>query len=278
MADDRPNHGSDCGELDESDTKGRIRPSLGPTGPRPTRLVVVAGTGTEVGKTWVARRLLEALRARGTTVAARKPVQSFEPGDTTTDADELAAATGEDPLVVCPAHRRHEVAMAPPMAADALGRPPIRLADLVDELAASWGPRTPPSSPPVDVGPVDVGLVDVGPVDVGLVELAGGVRSPLAHDGDGIDLIGALLPDSLVVVADAGLGTINAVLTTLDSLGPLLRTGSVAPVIVHLNRYDDSVDLHRRNRDFLDHHLGRPTTTSIAALAAALVAGPAPPG
>ncbi len=44
--------------------------------------------------------------------------------------------------------------MAPPMAADALGRPAIVMADLVGEVTGSWG-----EDPP----------------DVGLVELAGGV-------------------------------------------------------------------------------------------------------
>ncbi|MBV8560261.1 MAG: AAA family ATPase, partial [Acidimicrobiia bacterium] len=58
--------------------------------PRPERLVLVAGTGTEVGKTWVAARLAEALRARGTRVAARKPAQSFAPDEGPTDAEALA--------------------------------------------------------------------------------------------------------------------------------------------------------------------------------------------
>ena len=63
---------------------------------RPSRLVVVAGTATEVGKTWVGAAVARELRDRGTTVAARKPAQSFEPADVEpggigTDADALAA-------------------------------------------------------------------------------------------------------------------------------------------------------------------------------------------
>lgn len=207
---------------------------------RPLRLVVVAGTATEVGKTWVACALARELRGRAVTVAARKPVQSFLPHDPTTDADELAAATGEDPLVVCPPHRRYQVPMAPPMAAAALGRAPVRLAELVDETRAGW-----PS----------------GDTAVGLVELAGGVRSPLAEDGDGVDLTRALDPDAVLLVADAGLGTINAVRTTLDALGPL------APrTIVHLNRYDGDDDLHRLNRDWLVTRDGLTVTTDITDL------------
>ena len=45
------------------------------------RRVVVTGTATEVGKTWVAARLAGvAPRRRVETCRARKPVQSFEPG------------------------------------------------------------------------------------------------------------------------------------------------------------------------------------------------------
>lgn len=155
------------------------------TGLRPRRLVVVVGTGTDVGKTWVAARLLSELRGAGATVAARKPAQSFDPGEDPSDLDAavLGAASGEAPEVVCPAHRWYEVPMAPPMAAEALGRPPFRSADLVDEL--QW--------------PTD-------PVDVGLVETAGGVRSPLAADGDCASFCAALAPDLVVLVADAGLG------------------------------------------------------------------------
>ena len=167
------------------------------TGVRPRRLVVVVGTGTDVGKTWVAARLLTELRGAGATVAARKPAQSFDPGDDPSDRDAavLGAASGEPPEMVCPPHRWYEVPMAPPMAAEALGRPPFRSADLVGELG--W--------------PCD-------PVDVGLVETAGGVRSPLAADGDCAALCAALAPDLVVLVADAGLGTINAVRLTVDAL------------------------------------------------------------
>src|SRR5205823_716789 len=47
---------------------GRRWPSLA----RPRQLVVIVGTGTGVGKTWVAARRLAALRIAGATVAARK--------------------------------------------------------------------------------------------------------------------------------------------------------------------------------------------------------------
>jgi dethiobiotin synthetase len=209
------------------------------SGVRPRRLVVVVGTGTDVGKTWVAARLLIELRGAGATVAARKPAQSFDPDDDQSDRDAavLGAASGEPPEMVCPPHRWYEVPMAPPMAAEALGRPPFRSADLVGELG--W--------------PCD-------PVDVGLVETAGGVRSPLAADGDCAALCAALAPD-LVVLADAGLGTINAVRLTVDALrapgalGATRASGAPgapgAPIAVVLNRFDAAVGLHIQNEEWL---------------------------
>jgi dethiobiotin synthetase len=209
---------------------------------RPERLVVVAGTGTEVGKTWVASRLLTELRAAGVRVSARKPAQSFDPADTTTDAHELARATGEDKRDVCPTHRWYEVAMAPPMAAELLGRPPFTVADLVDEL--TWG------SPPADVG---------------LIETAGGVRSPLAFDGDAISLIEAVEPDVVVLVADAGLGTISSVRLAMDALD---RASHLSAETVFLNRYDGTDELHRLNAEWLRRRCGFQVATTMPALAA----------
>jgi dethiobiotin synthetase len=207
---------------------------------RPERLVLVTGTGTEVGKTWVSARLAEVLRARGLRVAARKPAQSFEPGTGPTDAEVLADATGEEVNVVCPRHRWYEVPMAPPMAADALQRPTITIADLAAET----------TFPPA--------------IDVGLVEGAGGVRSPLAHDGDATDLAARLRPDAVVLVADAGLGTINAVLLSLAALEP-------APVHVMLNRFDADEPLHQANRRWLGEQFGLDVVVDMDALAARLV-------
>lgn len=186
---------------------------------RPERLVVALGTGTEVGKTWVGAAVLAELRGRGVAVAARKPVQSFAPGDGSTDAHVLAAATGEAVDDVCPRHRWYEAAMAPPMAADALGRAPFTVAELAGELR--WPERT----------------------AVGWVETIGGPRSPIAADGDSADLAAALAPDATVLVADAGLGAINAVRLCVAAVEK--------PTVVVLNRYDNS-DLQARNRQWLE--------------------------
>ena len=214
----------------------------------PRRLVVVAGTGTEIGKTWVAAAALRRLRADGHRVAARKPAQSFEPDDPHTDTDVLAAATGEQPHDVCPPHRWYEVALAPPMAAAVLGRPAFTLSDLVAEITWPEG------------------------IEVGLVETAGGVRSPLAaDDGDAVALTAALMPDVLVVVADAGLGTLNAVRLTLAAFDDLLDAREGLEPLVVLNRFDPTVELHRLNLAWLHDHDGIDAVTSPDDLAPRLL-------
>jgi len=183
--------------------------------------VIISGTATDIGKTWVATRVIEHLRAADIEVGARKPAQSFEPGAALTDAHLLSVASGEPIEEVCAAHRWYEVAMAPPMAAAALGRPSFTIADLVAEIAPG------PSS------------------GVMLIEGAGGPLSPIASDGDTSDLARAHSADLVILVADAGLGTINAV-----RLSALAFHGF--KVIVVLNRFNASDDLHRRNRAWLE--------------------------
>ena len=216
---------------------------------RPEKIVLVCGTGTEVGKTWVGAQLLGELRSRGLQVAARKPAQSFDvdsegtPLGGATDAEVLGAASGQVCGSVCHPFRSYHRAMAPPMAAEALGLPPFTLADLIEEMV--WPDHR---------------------VDVGLVEAAGGVMSPQASDGDSIGLLRVLLPDIVLLVADAGLGTINAVRL---SMAPLLRVvseleadpvtgrlGKPIPIVVVLDRFAEEHYIHQRNLKWLTSHHG----------------------
>ena len=214
---------------------------------RPSRLAVVTGTGTDVGKTWLTVELARHLRARGLAVTARKPVQSYA-APAATDAHALAAATGDTPHAVCPPHRWYAVAMAPPMAAGVLGVEPPTLAQLTAEIASSW---------------------TTGHADVGLVEGAGGVASPLAVDGDTASIARGLGADVAVVVAHPGLGTINDVRLATRALAPV-------PVVVFLNRFDADEALHGRNRSWLGDVDGLTVTVTAAEVAdylAAPVAG-----
>jgi dethiobiotin synthetase len=107
------------------------------------------------------------------------------------------------------------------MAAGLLGRPGFGLDDLINELA--W---------------------ESGEFDVGIVEGAGGVRSPIADDADNAQFIASVDPDLVVLVADAGLGTINSVRLSLGALTGLR-------VLVFLNRFDPDQITHRLNAAWL---------------------------
>ncbi len=197
-------------------------------------LIVVTGTGTDVGKTYVTAAIARLMRGHHVDVRARKPVQSFAPDDAHTDAEVLAAATGERPERVCPRHRWLATPMAPPMAADALDLPRFTVDELVAELDITKSAFT-------------------------FVEGAGGLLSPLAHDGDNRTLIERVQPDAVLLVADAGLGTINLVRLTAAALA--------RPPIVFLNRFDANTDLHARNAEWLRTREGLEVDTDLEALA-----------
>jgi len=157
------------------------------------RGLFVTGTDTGVGKTEVACAIVSGARAAGLDVGAMKPAQSgVEPG-VPTDADRLhAAAGGADPMdLVCP------YAFGPPLApgvAARLAGVEISLARIVDAARA--------------LSARHAALV---------VEGAGGLLVPLGPRESYADLAVALgLP--VLVVARAGLGTVNHTALTVEAL------------------------------------------------------------
>ena len=203
---------------------------------RPGLIVFVAGTGTEVGKTWASAELTRVLRDRECAVAACKPVQSYDPDEAgPTDAAALAAATGQHPDDVCPPEHTYPVPLAPPMAARELGR----VCPTVDELAA--------------------GCRFSAAVDIGLVEGVGGLYSPLASDGHNLDLIERVEPDLVIVVASAALGGIH------DSMACTLPLSAYRHA-VFLNRFDPGIEVHTLNVQWL-RDAGLAVATNLSEMA-----------
>jgi dethiobiotin synthetase len=154
--------------------------------------VFVAGTDTGVGKTQVAGALLSLLADRGDRPAPFKPYETGIPrGGLPADAVELqtAAQSTDDLRLICP-HRFRDP-LAPAVAAEREKREP----DFAETLAAfaSFAGRA---------------LV---------AEAAGGLRVPIDARHDNLDLIRTLrLP--VLLVARAGLGTLNHTALSLDAL------------------------------------------------------------
>ena len=171
------------------------------------RGLFITATDTGVGKTEVACALVSGARAAGLDVGAMKPAQSgVEPG-VATDADRLAAAAGNaDPMaLVCP------YSFAPPLAPGVAAR----LAGVEISLAAILAAAR-------ALAARHAALV---------VEGAGGLVVPLTPRETYADLAVALgLP--VLVVARAGLGTVNHTALTVEAL----RARGLAIAGVVLNR------------------------------------------
>jgi dethiobiotin synthetase len=143
--------------------------------------LLITGTDTGVGKTWVGRALCRALSQAGRRVVAIKPVETGCAGATSADEDGalLAAATGQaEPLAA---------------AADAAGEP-IDLDALMLRIEA----------------------LSAG-ADVLLIEGSGGLLTPIAWEWTIVDVARSLDAAALLVGSDR-LGTINHAVMTLSAL------------------------------------------------------------
>jgi dethiobiotin synthetase len=157
------------------------------------RIVVITGTDTGVGKTWVGCMLAEALRARGVDVRTVKLVETGTAPEPTDDEDgvRLARAAGQD----APRHalRRYRTAVTPAAAADIEGHP-------------------------LDLTVVEAEMAEVvRSARVTIVEGAGGLFSPLTWQRNLLDVARRHAAPVLVVAADK-LGTVNHTLLTLGML------------------------------------------------------------
>jgi dethiobiotin synthetase len=151
----------------------------------------VTGTDTGVGKTFVTAGIVAALRARGISVGAWKPVQSgCLPDDPHADSSELRNGAGLPDSSAEIARFSFPEPLTPALAAKLEG---VELS--LDGIIAAGAPAH----------------------EYLLVEGAGGVFAPLTDEALMIDLMLRLdLP--VIIVARSGLGTINHSLLTIAAL------------------------------------------------------------
>jgi dethiobiotin synthetase len=159
----------------------------------------ITATGTDIGKTFVARGLIRALRAGDRAVAALKPVMSgFDPAEAAdSDSGLLLAALGRPvtPKTIAEISPwRFAAPLAPDMAA-ARERRTLDMRELIRFCHAAIA--------------AEPGVL--------LIEGAGGLMSPVSTDHIMLDWIVALgLP--VILVAGSYLGTISHTLSALDVL------------------------------------------------------------
>ncbi|HEX9050492.1 MAG TPA: dethiobiotin synthase [Anaeromyxobacter sp.] len=171
------------------------------------RGLFVTATDTGVGKTEVACALLRAARAAGLDAVGLKPAQSGATEDEPSDAERLHAASDRvEPLeAICPYSLRAPLAPAVAARLEGIEISLPRILDAARALAARHAAV--------------------------LVEGAGGLLVPLAGRETYADLAVALgLP--VLVVARAGLGTVNHTALTVEAL----RRRGLAIAGIVLNR------------------------------------------
>ncbi|HKR50119.1 MAG TPA: dethiobiotin synthase [Pseudonocardiaceae bacterium] len=177
-------------------------------------LLVVTGTGTGVGKTVVTSAIAALAVAAGRRVAVLKPAQTGIDVDQPGDVDEVRRLAGAS--VTCRELARFPDPLAPATAARRAGLPPVTpsaVAAAARELAAEH--------------------------DLVLIEGTGGLLVPLDNSGATLTDVAAALTAPVVVVAAAGLGTLNHSALTAEAL----RTRGLRGVGVVIGAWPAEPDL-----------------------------------
>ncbi|WP_156723674.1 ATP-dependent dethiobiotin synthetase BioD [Streptomyces apocyni] len=190
-------------------------------------VLVVTGTGTEVGKTVATAAVAAVALAAGRTVAVLKPAQTgVGPGERG-DADEVVRLAGHLTALEL---ARYPEPLAPATAARRAGLPPVRpqeIADAARKLATEHDLVLVEGA-----GGLLVRFDDGDPDGGGDGEGGGGGGSTLA---DAARLLGA----PVLIVASAGLGTLNTTALTAEAL----RARSLHPLGVLVGSWPQHPDL-----------------------------------
>ncbi|MGW1071627.1 dethiobiotin synthase [Streptomyces sp. NPDC002537] len=155
-------------------------------------VTVVTGTNTEVGKTVVTAAIAAAALAASRTVAVLKPAQTGVAADEPGDIAEVQRLAGP---VTGAELARFPDPLAPATAARRAGRAPVRPRE-VERAATRLA----------------------GDHDLVLVEGAGGLLVQLDEAGSTLADVAGLLAAPVLIVAQAGLGTLNVTALTAEAL------------------------------------------------------------
>jgi dethiobiotin synthetase len=218
----------------------------------PLRIVLV-GTGTSVGKTWVACEVLKELRGRGVPAVGLKPVESGVTEVATSDAEQLARLSAWRPT-----------------------SPPYRLAEsLSPHLAARRARRTIEPAEILTYVQSHKSSSAIGAPGVLVVETAGGLFSPLAESFTNWDVARSLDPSFWVLVAPDALGVLHDVTATLSATAA--RGRSPDAVVLSAARAPDAstgtnaAELERLGLVRKPFALGRDDPAGIVSLVDALL-------
>ncbi|MFB6847191.1 dethiobiotin synthase [Streptomyces sp. NPDC056373] len=179
-------------------------------------VLVITGTGTEVGKTVVTAAVAATALAAGRTVAVLKAAQTGVRPDEPGDAAEVARLAGP---VTTAELARYPEPLAPATAARRAGRAPVHPHE-VAEAAAKLATEH----------------------DLVLVEGAGGLLVRFDAAGGTVADVARLLSAPVLVVAPAGLGTLN----TTELTARELRSRGLEPAGIVIGSWPAAPDLAAR--------------------------------
>ncbi|MCO8270840.1 dethiobiotin synthase [Actinoplanes sp. TRM 88003] len=192
-------------------------------------IVLVTGTDTDVGKTVVTAAIAAAAQAAGLRVAVIKPGQTGIATGAPTDIEVITRLAAPDTTRTL---AEYPEPLAPLAAATVAELPPLELYEVVDAIRAEADKH-----------------------DLVLVEGAGGLLVPMGVRPSGeswtVADLATTLGISTIVVARAGLGTLNHTALTLEALA---RRGVPAGVIIGAWPHDPEL-VHWANLSELVPHL-----------------------
>lgn len=209
---------------------------------RDAKALFVAGTGTDVGKTYVTALMAKFLRGAGIDVGYYKAAVSgvsFDPdGTISSDATFVAKVAGIDETHDQMVSRTYRTAVSPHLAARLEGGPIDMMTARVDFARAC------------------------ARHDYILMEGSGGIACPLRHDDIARISLDDVVRDlglPVLLVADAGLGTLNALATTMA----YMERADLRAVGIVLNRFRAGDTMHEDNRTMAEELCGVPVVACI---------------
>lgn len=187
------------------------------------QLIFVAGTGTDVGKTYISAGLIRAAKAQGRKIVALKPIVSGapeikDPAFAETDTAKFLEALQhpiDEAHVNAISPWRFKAPLSPDMAAHLEGRS-VQFGALLDWTRAHVR------------GAPQGSLV--------LIEGAGGIMSPLTPKNTNLDLLAALGAPVLLVCGNY-LGTISHTLSAVEALKA--RNAELSGIVINESAGDN---------------------------------------
>ena len=202
---------------------------------------MVTGTGTGVGKTVVTAAVAALAAARGSRVGVVKPAQTGARPDEPGDLDEVRRLAAVTDLHE---HARFPDPLSPAAAARHRGLPPVDLYDRAATVRTLAADR-----------------------DLVVVEGAGGLLVRYDEEGTTIADLARTLSADVLVVVDAGLGTLNHTALTLEAMAD--RGLRLAGVVVGAWPAEPDLACRSNVRD-LETLAARPLAGALPAGAGAL--------